>query len=642
MNALVGKAVSKPDFVPVTSELIRVSKVPRRVMRPEDMEWLADELTARLRKPRGTMRLKPVQAWALYELGTVGGLFGGITVGGGKTLCSLLAPVVMKAERALLIVPAGLVEKTKRDKEVLEQHWQLPLFIRIMSYEWLGREQAGEDKETGRKGALEEWAPDLIVMDECHRAKNNRSAAVARRLTRFVRTHPKVRCVALSGTVTKRSLHDYAHILTWCLPAKLLPIPTHYNDLNLWADALDEKKNEVRIVDPGALEILCADEGDKDLWKTDRKLAARRTYRRRLVETPGVVATYETGVDASLVIRGKAVEVGPSVDEAFLTLRTTWETPDGWSIPDALTFARHARELALGFYYVWSPRPPVEWQQARKAWHQYVREILKHSRTHDSEKQVRNAELHVALKILPPEWHAYVKELASPPKDETKRTLTTPDQRLLASVQCAEAIKSQSPADEPKIEGVLAMLAWRGVQDTFEPNTVPVWIDSAACEFAAAWAKKNAGIIWTEHKCVGERLRDEFGLAYYGRKGLDTNGRFIDDHDKSKALVASRPANSEGRNLQGWSKNLIMSFLPNGARNEQCLGRTHRPGQLADEVEVEFLVSCEEHLLALDQALRDARYIESSTGAPQKLLLATIDVDEKTLRGFGPRWESND
>lgn len=638
MNALAGKAVSKPDFVPVTSELIRVSKVPRRVMRPEDMQWLADELTVRLRKPRGTMTLKPVQAWGLYELGTVGGLFGGITVGGGKTLTSFLAPVVMKAERSLLLVPAGLVEKTKRDKEVLEQHWQLPLFIRIMSYEWLGREQAGEDKQTGRKGALEEWAPDLIIMDEAHRARNNRSAAVARRLSRFIRTHPKVRCVALSGTMTKRSLHDYAHILTWCLPAKLLPVPTNWNDLNLWADALDEKKNESRIVDPGALEILCADDFDKELWKTDRKLAARRTYRRRLVETPGVVTTYETDVDASLVIRGRGVELGSEVDEAFKTLRKHWVTPDGWTIPDALTFARHARELALGFYYIWQPRPPVEWQMARKAWHQYVRETLKHSRSHDSEKQVRNAELHAALKALPDEWHPYVKELASPPKDETKRLLASPEQRL----QCSEAVAALLPQKDQKLEGVLAMLAWRGVQDTFEPNTVPVWIDAAACEFAAAWAKKNAGIIWVEHKCVGERLRDEFGLSYYGRKGLDVNGKFIDDHDKSKALVASRPANSEGRNLQGWSKNLIMSFLPNGARNEQLLGRTHRPFQLADEVEVEFLVSCEEHLLALDQAVRDARYIESSTGAPQKLLLATIDVDEKTLRGVGPRWDSNE
>lgn len=590
MNTLVGK-VTRPDFVPMTSELRRIERLRRRVMAPEDAAWLADELTARLKKPRGTMKLRPVQAWSLYELGTVGGLFGPQAVGCGKTLVTLLSPVILKAQRPLLIVPAGLVEKTKRDKEVLDQHWYLPLFLRIMSYEWLGREQAAT--------ALEEWDPDLVILDECHRARNNRGAAVARRLTRLFRDRqqrkrsvvvpgqfqrePKpVQCAALSGTVTKRSLHDYAHILTWCLPADLLPIPTHWNDLSLWADALDEKKGDFSTVDPGALEILCADAADKELWKTDRKTAARRTFRRRLVETPGVVATYETQVDASIVVRGLKCEMGAGVDAAFEHLRKFWETPDGWSIPDGMTLARHARELALGMYYRWDPRPPIEWQQARKEWHQYVREVLKHSRTFDSEKQVRVA-------------HA--------------------------------------DSDECR--------AWLAVRDTFKPNTEPVWIDSAACEFVADWARKNAGIVWTEHKWFGRRLRDEFGLAYYGRRGVDANNKFIDDHDPRTSLVASRPANSEGRNLQAWNKNLITSILPNGARNEQCFGRTHRPGQLADEVTFEFVVSCREHLEALDQAVRDARYIEHSTGSPQKLLLAAIDVDERVLRGTGPRWSGN-
>lgn len=645
MNAYTGK-VDRPDFVPLSAELNRVSKVPRRVMSPEDAAWLADELTARLKKPRGTMRLKPVQGWALYELGTVGGLLGALSVGSGKTLVSLLAPVVMKSHRPVLIVPAGLVEKTKRDKEVLEQHWHLPLFIRIMSYEWLGREQAAK--------ALTEWDPDLVILDECHRAKNNRDAAVARRITRFFREHSKkarvvvphaglafgggkpvvkapLHCAALSGTVTKRSLHDYAHILTWCLPAELLPIPTHYTDLSLWADALDEKKNEVRRIDPGALEILCVDDADRELWRTDRITAARKTYRRRLVETPGVVATSESKVDASLVVRGLRVDMGPGVDEAFTVMRKDWKTPDGWTIPDAITWARHARELALGFFYVWDPRPPIEWQRARAAWHQNVREILKHSRTYDSEKQVRNFALQGALKVLPESWHPYAKEIASP-----KVKIWTPAQRLACSEQLMTELRSKKLKDDD--EWIVSLFEWKGLQNTFEINTRPEWIDATACEFVATWARKNTGIVWTEHTCVGSRLSTEFGLNYYGRKGLDAQGRFIYEHDTRTSLAASRPANGEGLNLQGWCKNLITSLLPNGARNEQLLGRTHREGQFADEVEVEFIVSCDEHLKSLDQALKDARYIESSTGSPQKLLLAAIDVDEKALRGNGPRW----
>lgn len=629
----------REDFVPASSELVRISKIPRRVMLPEDAEWLAHELTLRLRKPRGTMTLRPLQGWALFELGTVGGLFGPIPVGEGKTLVSMLAPIVMKSERPLLIVPAGLVEKTKRDKEVLEQHWHLPHFIRIMSYEWLGRTQAGEDVKTGKKSAIEEWDPDLVILDEAHRAKNNRGAAVARRLTRFFRNRSRqkpVACVAMSGTMTKRSIQDYAHVLAWALPAQLVPVPLHWNELKLWSEALDEKKDQyVQRIDPGALEILCADDKDRELWRTDRLDAARRTYQRRLLETPGVVSAKETGVASTLVVRGVGFHPGPAVDEAFEEMRENWVTPDGWSIPDGLAFSRHARELALGFFLRWDPRPPEGWKQARTKWHQFVRKVLKHSRVHDSEKQVRSHVLHSLLKLVPEEHHAAVKDVVSPHKDPEKRLLTV-QQRIEYAQQLVEAIKEGR--DPEVVAGEVALLTWKGLEETFEPNTVPVWIDSAACDFAAAWAKRNVGIVWVEHRCVGQRLRDEFGLPYYGRKGLDDQGRFIDDHDAKKSFVASRPANSEGRNLQKWSKNLITSLLPNGARNEQLFGRTHRTGQLADEVEVEFLVSCLEHLEGFDQAMNDARYIQASTGAPQKLLLATIDVDEKSLRGVGPRW----
>jgi len=648
---LVGKA-PRPDFVPVSSELMRISKLRRRTMAPEDLEWLADEMTKRLKTPRGTMRLKPIQAWALYELGTVGGLFGPITVGGGKTLITLLAPVVMKAQRPLLIVPASLVEKTKRDKEVLAQHWHLPLFLRIMSYEWLGRTQAGGDPENGKPGALDEWGPDLVVLDECHRAKNNRDAAVARRITRFFRdrtqkkrvvvpghfqTEPRpVHAAALSGTVTKRSVFDYAHILTWCLPGSLLPLPTHWNDLQLWSEALDEKKGDFAPIDPGALEILCADDDDRKLWLTDRTTAARKTFRRRLVETPGVVATHETQVDASIVVRGLECDMNDAVDEAFDHLREFWETPDGWTISDGMAMARHARELALGFYYVWDPRPPPDWYVARKTWHQLVRQTLKRSRTYDSEKQVRQHFGTLLNALVPETWHSSVKEILA-----TQKTRIATQQQIddVAKLVLSALERPRRKVEKDDLAAVVSLVTWKAIEYTFEPQTRPVWIDASACRFVVEWAKKNAGIVWVEHKCVGERLRDEFGLAYYGRKGLDLNGRFIDDHDRRTALVASRPANSEGRNLQGWCKNLITSLLPNGARNEQLIGRTHRPGQLADEVEVEFIVSCREHLDSLDQAIKDARYIEHSTGQPQKLLQAAIDVDRQTLSGTGPRWQ---
>ena len=596
----------RDDFVPYSSDLRRIAKIPRRSMSASDLEWLADEMTQRLKTPRGTMRLRPIQALALYELATVGGLFGILRVGAGKTLISFLAATVLKSQRPLLIVPAKLVDKTKYDKELLEQHFRLPHFMRIMTYDWLGREQAGEDEERGKKSALDEWAPDLVVLDEAHRAKNYREAAVVRRLRRFFRAHQNARCAAMSGTMTKRSIMDFAHILTWCLPAQLLPIPTHWNELELWSQALDEKKSGFGIgnIDPGALETLCADAEDARLWERtdDKRHAARVVFRRRLVDTPGVVATVESPIDASLIIRARRVELSAEVDAVFAHLRQFWELPDGWTLSDGLEMFRHARDLALGFYLKWEPRPPIEWLQPRKNWHAFVRSKLKHSRKLDSELQVRK-------------WVGALKKHAA----TNERKLDTED---LQAVECLDA--------------------WLAVRDTFKPNTVPVWVDSSALAIAAEWAHTRPGIVWVENPCVGQRLRDEFGLSYYGEQGRDDSGRFIDAHDPKKSLVASIASSGEGRNLQAWCNNLCLDLPPSGARLEQLLGRTHRDGQQADEVEFEFVVSCREHFEAYQQAMADTRYIEAMTGSPQKMLLATHAVAHGVGEGRGPRWWAND
>jgi len=593
------------DKVPPSSDLVRIAKLPRRFYSPEELEWLADEMTARIKTPNGQMRLRPIQAQALFELGTVGGMFGILRVGAGKTLISLLASVALKAQRPLIIVPAKLEEKTKRDMEVLAQHFRLPPWQRIMTYEWLGREQAGQDEETGRPDALDEWNPDLVSLDECQKAKSI-EAAVTKRLRRFFRTHNQARCAAMSGTATKRSILDFAHILTWCLPAKLLPIPTHWNDLELWSLALDERKSENIYIDPEALEALCFDQEDLELWRNaysplDRRQAARVVFRKRLVQTPGVVSTVESPIDATLTIRALRVELSADIDAAFAHMRPNWETPDGWSIADGMEMARHARDLCLGFYLRWDPRPPFEWVEPRKAWHKFVREILKHSRKLDSELPVRK-------------WAA----------------------------ACTRRQQEGERLNEREQEAVARLGAWQAVCDTFVPNTVPVWIDASMLEFAAEWARTRVGIVWCENPCVGQRLRDEFGLEYYGREGLNRAGRLIDDHSPKKSLCASIRSSGEGRNLQAWCKNLTLDLPTSGDVAEQLIGRTHRDGQEADEVEFEFVVSCREHVDAYEQLMRDTRYIESITGSPQKAMLAGHDIDPRVMRGNGPRWWANE
>ena len=556
--------------VKLNQELQRIARLPRRLWDPYADE-LADELTDLLRTPGGSMRLRPIQAVALAEIGTVGGFFGPIRVGAGKTLITLLAPVCAFAKRPLLLVPAALVDKTKRDEAILRAHWTLPDFVRVMSYEWLGRVQAAK--------ALDEFAPDLIVADEVHRLKNPR-AACTRRVRRFMSDNVDTKFVAMSGTITKRSIKDFAHILKWTHAGESAPIPRWHGDLELWADALDERKGQLRRADPGALRVLCNGVED-EAWNHDPRRAARLAFRRRLVETPGVVATKETPIDASIQVRAVEPKITRAIDDAFAELRYKWTTPDGWPIADGLSMFRHARELALGFYYVWDPRPPRHWLEARKAWAAFVRRVLRHSRTLDSELQVR-----------------------------------------------------RQHADSPECQD------WLAVRDSFKPNTEPRWIDDSVAKFAASWARKNRGIVWTEHTCFGDKLA-ELGVPYYGRKGLDALGRMIEKHPTTSGIAASIASNSTGRNLQAWSRNLITSMPANGMQTEQLFGRTHRDGQEADEVIFDVLVSCAEHVGAFWQARRDCEFVETSTGSPQKLLVADVDMPTADAIAFraGPRFD---
>jgi len=525
------------------------------------------------------MTLRPIQAMALLDAGTLGGLIGPIRVGGGKTLISLLIPYVMKARRPLLLTRANLIDKTKREMRELAKHWPIPNFIRIVSYELLGRANHAK--------LLDDYQPDLIVADECHRLKNLK-AAVTRRVTRYMDQVPATRFVGISGTIMKRSIRDYAHLMIWALKPINAPVPCSFSEVEDIGDAIDEKPNKgERQVLPGALlTLFCTPE---ERLEKDQVAAARKGFGRRLIETPGIVATSgEHDIGASCTIQALECAVSPKVDEAFRILRDTWTTPDGWPISDPMTLWRHARELAMGFYYRWDPRPPDWWIQPRKEWAQMCRYILGNNRRAlDSELQVINA-----------------------------------------------VDSGFYPEAKPILE------AWRKVKTLFTPNTVPVWIDDSVIDTAARWAMAAPGIVWCEHVAFGERLAWKTNLVYYGRKGLDGRGRPIEGHDPATSLIASVRSSGEGRNLQAWNRNLVTSCFTSGTEAEQLIGRTFRPGQPADEVTVDVIVTAIEHILAFEQAKKDARAQEEKLNQAQILNFADIVFPglEEIMSRSGPRW----
>ena len=633
-----------PEAIRATEDFERIHALPRRVP-AAGADALVDALTAYLKTPTGTMRLRPLQALALHEIGTVssGGTVGGgflpLDVGEGKTLTSLLTPVVIAAaaqaagrvgaQRPLLLLPANLIQKTARERDALAEHWRIPRHIRLMSYQMLGLVQSALE--------LEQYQPDLIIADEVQKLKN-RDAAVTRRVERYMERHPETAFVGMTGTIMRKSIRDFAHVLRWCLKDGA-PVPLKDAELDEWALCLDERiENEFQRVDPGALLRFAS---PAEVAAYGEQVAARRGFRRRLRETPGIVASADTGTEVvradgtpvRLEIRALKYDVSPVTDGHFGKLRDDGVTPDGWVLWEAAETWRVAKELALGFHY-------VQVDQARYSdWQQKVR-------TSAEDSFARGATtgwgaLATMSKGYREQFDIFL-ETARPPERwrDAKRNWFAAVREVLSRSRTWDSPEHIAQAcDAGKLPGVAPILeTWRAIKDTFVSQSVAVWHDDSALRAAAAWMRKGPGIVWTEHRVFAEALSELTGAVYYGAKGFSDDGRFVDDGDADGCVIVSVDANREGRNLQyKWHRNLITSPAEGADLWQQLLGRTHRPGQTAPVVTADVFLGCAEHARAWAKATAGAYSIRDTVGSESKLLVALEGRD-----GSSATWPDQD
>jgi hypothetical protein len=346
-----------------------------------------------------------------------------------------------------------------------------------------------------------------------------------------------------------------------------------------WAEALDVSDDPAS---PGALLELCTEEervGINGRSVIESQPTIRSGFRRRLVETPGVVATEEGSVGTSLVIKGLHPLLPAEVKLALDALRKSWEI-DGEELIDAMSVARIGRELANGFFYRWvwpGGVKDTEWLGARSAWNKELRSILKLNRKGlDSPLEVINA---IRLgKIHSDNWDA-----------------------------------------------------WAAVKERPEPPREAVWLSDYLVDAAIDWAretcdKKNPGIIWYTWDSFGKRLALKGGFPWYG-PGMKNDPSFANS-EKEPVIVCSMAAHGTGKNLQKYSRNLVTTWPGGGVDCEQMIARTHRPGQDADEVNVDTFLHTQEMMKAFDQCLTDAEYLEQTQGQKQRVLYAErIDIE---------------
>jgi len=293
---------------------------------------LVDSLSDVFRLEGHPVSLRPLQALALSECFDLNGVFIALPVGEGKTLITYLLPSLYADDRCVLIIPAKLQEKTKKDFLQCQKNWVYKPYVEIITYETISY----------RPTIFDTIQPTVIVADESHNLINTRSA-VTRRVKRYLKScqemNKKIVFVPLSGTITKRSLMDYHHLLQWCLPASLQPLPINWYDAQDWAQALDETPPISFRMDLGALKGAFGETLEE----------ARIGYGKRLSTTPGIITCAEKKLD-DLPIEIRLLKINDDdINDVAEHIETYWETPTGIEFNNALDKARHLKECSQGF-----------------------------------------------------------------------------------------------------------------------------------------------------------------------------------------------------------------------------------------------------------------------------------------------------
>lgn len=552
-------------------ELHRIAALPRRQWRDLAGETIS-ALSELLRIPGAQAELRALQAVGLREAMECGGAFIMGRVGIGKTLITLLVGEFMQEERVLILVPGGVKAKTEDEFDEYRKEW---IGIEHTRYKLYGYSDISRFPKEGFS-IQRLWnglGPTLIVCDEADKLRrvdvSKGASGLALQIQDFLSANPSCKLVACTGTPDKSSIKDYWHILQWCL-GEGSPLPTNHDDIEDWAEVID--KGDTRCA-----KKVCNQLG---IPPTENIDVIREAYQERLRATPGVIIS-DDQFSGALSFTCELLR-GPSLMEPhFHRLRKLWQRPDGWDLspdapdedeerrPDRVTNGSiwgNERQMALGFCYIADPVPPELWMEKRKAYFKAVRTALRR-RFFYTEMQFKQA---YALGQLPVQaWHKTVAE-------------------------------------------------WEEIKPTFVPGSRALWLSDHALKAAEAWGRAAPGIIWVDHIAFGMELSKRTGWRFFQGGGKDSHGKSIDKlfsvkkrQAATETVIASRHANSTGRNLQCWNRHLVTAMPANNRDFEQMVGRSHREEQWR-AVHVTVWMACKAHFESVANVLDDARRQEQT------------------------------
>ncbi len=545
----------------------------------------------------------PAQAWILRELPRVGGIFGMISAGFGKTLAGILAPLALPSVRtwALFIKPDQRFHYRKNYLRARE-HFRVPSIVfdnatlqgsyivpgtpvlHVIPYSLLSNPKSTT--------LLEQLDPDGLILDESHLVAAKTSSRTVRLLRYLTRRNNEGRAVVQcnwSGSTIKKTMKDASHLAAHSLGMGS-PYPLDPDEVEAWSVVIDP--SPVPDTTSSTAKALHKVFGEAlndrlPIFGHHASTKVREGHRDRIIQTPGVVSTRSSSVNCSLTIRERVPPAMPEVVKTALSgVRNDWVRPDGEELVEALQQTECAREVACGFYSYWAfihgePDELIEeWYAARKAWNKELRVKLRHGEPHlDSPMLCANAAERA--------WRQprYIGDLPVWPADSWP--------------------------------------AWAKIKDKVQPDPRTKWLDDWLARDAAEWTKSHKGIVWCQSRAFGKRVAEIAGINYHGG-GPEAEARILAE-DGKRAIVASIPAHGTGRDLlqARFSEQLVAEIPASGDGWEQLLARLAREGQQADTVETDVFLHASEIKDAMRKAVMYSEFIQSTT--PNRLLLLSAD-----------------
>lgn len=609
-------------------------------------------------------RLFSEQASAVAAYMTEGGGFFPIGVGWGKTGISL-----MIAERAwkkgikkmvIMLEPGCLSQLVQTD---------IPMWRRLTSisvpFIVLGGKQPKERRlyyESGRKGCyiipysllstrdtmdmLEAIDPDLVITDECHNLKDRKTARTKRWMAMM--NYRERELVAMSGTITSKSIEDYRHLIDLALKDGS-PLPRSAAMAHGWGRVLDSGSVITDQHQAGPLQPLVT-------WANERRIEQRRAepdpakrdqiqhlrltvsdlreaFTNRMQSAPGVVSSPDSEIKSSVSIEGvnekgqpwsdegkfwEAREGWADLDGHMRRVKDEWQTPNGDEIEHSIHTFKWMVELGSGFYneLVW-PTPE---------------QVMEHSSLTEVGARGAIADAQGAHALQ----QSYHKELRqffedSPPGMDTPMSVALHI--------------NQRPQDLP-MELVVKYRLWKCAEDEAKQasgflverlsNAIRVCdfkIQRAVKWAAHAMSNHGSAIVWVHNREMGKWMVDALKaakipvIACPAGANDAIQGLFNPDTGTADAVaVASIRSHGTGKNLQRAGAQLFLQWPRDAKQAEQTLGRVHRNGveKFTDHVTISTMnVLPYDHVL-FGACLVDAVY-QHQTGSRRKMVYATYD-----------------